>query len=109
MKKLFTGASPYWEDLGTVGKSEFGYYGVVSLAVSTETIYVAYRDAQANGKVVVKKWNKDVVNPAWEVVGGGPASAGTAEYITLIVLNHVPYIAFKDGAKSGKVTVRKFE
>jgi len=109
VKKLYRGDSTYWEDLGTVGKSEFGYYGVVSLAVSTETIYVAYRDAQANGKLVVKKWNKDVVNPAWEVVGGEAASEGSAEYLSLIVLNNVPYVAFKDGANGGKVTVRKFE
>jgi len=93
------------------------YNGYASMIVTLKgTIYVAYRDSENGNKVTVKRC-LGLSNPIWETIGGESASSGEADYVCLQVLNiwdiddanDIPYIAFKDGANGGKVTVRKFE
>jgi len=113
VKKLHIGSGgTWWVDLGAIGTCNDDLVkNILSLSLDANGwVYVAYRDTTLGNKVVVKRCtNANSDEPVWEMVGNTPASSGAGSWITLIVIQGVPYVAYKDEANGGKVTVRKYE
>ncbi|WP_042203703.1 S-layer homology domain-containing protein [Paenibacillus camerounensis] len=68
--------------------------------------YVAYADSMDSGKVTVK--TLDTSTDSWITIGLPAFTAGSAEELKLRVYDGTPYVAIKDGAQSGRLTVLKY-
>ncbi|CDK99845.1 conserved protein of unknown function [Magnetospirillum gryphiswaldense MSR-1 v2] len=84
--------------------------GGQSLAIaSDDTLYVAYCDSDVSSKVTVKQY--DSGSSTWTTVGTEGISAGQALAVSLAIAPSgtsnagKPYVAYYDGANSGKATV----
>ncbi|MFC5469009.1 S-layer homology domain-containing protein [Cohnella suwonensis] len=55
-----------------------------------------------------KAYAADMVQ-VWETAGDAGFSAGNASYTSSFVYDGTPYVAYKDGANRGRVTVKKYE
>jgi hypothetical protein len=93
-----------------VGKAGFSTHAVdtVSIAVSAEgRLYAAYRDAGADGKATVMRYEAE---GGWSAVGEAGISAGKVSYVHLALdAAGTPYLAFRDGAQDNRVTVMKYQ
>ncbi|WP_028606033.1 choice-of-anchor U domain-containing protein [Ottowia thiooxydans] len=99
-------AGTSWEAVGGAGFSA-GWVRYTSLAFGLDgKPYVAYMD-EANGyKASVMRLNS--AGTAWEAVGSAGFSAGVAEYTSLAFgPDGKPYVAYRDGANGGKVSVMR--
>ncbi len=79
-----------------------------SLALASNTPYVAYREEDDGGKIHVKKFDRR----HWGLVGDEAASLGEAFYVSLALAgNGVPCVAYADFSAEGRggVTVRQFD
>ncbi|MBY0013676.1 S-layer homology domain-containing protein [Paenibacillus typhae] len=68
--------------------------------------YVAYAGTMDSGKVTVK--TLDTNTGSWVTVGPPAFTAGAAQELKLRVYEGTPYVAIKDGAQNGKLTVLKY-
>lgn len=93
-----------WEFVGTPGFSETSTGSFLSLALDAQgTSYVAFRDEPNNA--ILMRWS----GTAWQVLGGGSASAGYADYLSLAIDKEgTPYLAYRDGTNGYKATVRRW-
>ncbi|WP_372632303.1 InlB B-repeat-containing protein [Cohnella sp.] len=96
-----------WETVGNAGFSA-GQAKNTSLKVSNGIPYVAYVDDGNGGRVTVMRFN----GSGWEAagnagIGANPNLGNSYEYTSLFIDNGTPYVAFKDGANSNRMTVMK--
>ncbi len=104
VKKYESGS---WQGIGTGAVSE-GLAEDVKISVYGGIPYVAYRD-NLNGNIIkVKRF----VNSSWETldINGTAASAGAAYDMSFTIDgNGTPWVAFRDGINSGRLSVRKYD
>jgi hypothetical protein len=104
----YTGAGETgWETVGSAGFSAGQAY-YTSLYVYEGTPYIAYEDGDNSYKATVMKYT-GAGETGWEIVGSAGFSAGQAYFTSLYIYEGTPYVAYKDGANSGKATVMKYE
>ncbi|MGR0481987.1 MAG: hypothetical protein ACTFAL_11450 [Candidatus Electronema sp. V4] len=108
----FNSATSSWEQVGAAGFSSgavcAGAVCFTNIALdSSGTLYIAYQDWGNGGKMSVMKFNSAA--STWEQVGLAGFSAG-GSFGTNLVLDSsgTPYVAYSDGANSGKMSVMKF-
>lgn len=89
--------------VGTQGFSA-GMASSIDTAVSSEELYVTYRDAGNSNKATVMKFN----GTNWIPVGTPGFSSGSVESTTLCFIGTTPYVAFRDNANANKATVMSF-
>ena len=80
----------------------------VAPSVSSNILYIAYKDTYYGGKAMVKKYDSG----AWDTLppAGEGLSSGVANYVSLAIApDGVPFIAYSDGASGGKATVKKYD
>jgi len=97
-------ASTGWSAVGsadfTSGEADF-----TSLALDSDTPYVAYSDFSNGGKATVEKFD----GSTWSVVGSQGFSTNGAYYTSLAIgPGGAPYVAYQDTANSFKLTVKSF-
>ncbi|MGB3008176.1 MAG: hypothetical protein WBC06_16805 [Chitinophagaceae bacterium] len=91
-----------WTTVGFTGLSN-GSASYTSATIGAGgNMYVAYKDN--NNKVTVRK----NISGTWDIAGNEGLSSGTADFISLTynTADSKPYVAYKDGANSGKATVK---
>ncbi len=91
-----------WTTVGASGLSE-GPAGYTSAVFGTDGyMYVGYKGS--SNKATVKNY----VSGAWNIAGNADFSSGTANFISLSfnAADAKPYVAYQDGANSGKATVK---
>ena len=98
-----------WVNVGIPGFSD-GRADYLSIACdNTGTPYVAYKNGQNTvgntNRAIVKKFN----GTTWENVGGDAVSANTADYISFVVDNNVPFIAFQDTTDELAIVVKRLD
>ncbi|MBL7726670.1 MAG: hypothetical protein JNM68_03245, partial [Dinghuibacter sp.] len=102
----FTGGA--WNLAGAAGFSD-GAVTYTSMAVepTSNAALVAYADAAAGNKVVLKRFNNATLT--W-VTQGTTASAGGASFVKLSVFSSVngAYVAYTDSANGNKLSVRRY-
>lgn len=107
--KKFNGTS--WETVGVAG---FGLPAVgpgmvqyTSLAFDGTTPYIAYASFEFGYKACVRKFN----GTNWEAVGNQGFSTGATTFVSLLISNGIPYVAYKDDASANgqRATVKKFD
>lgn len=98
-----------WYALGPHDSAQIGYgpTNYCSIAINSMGVpYIAFQDADQNGKVTVRKYN----GALWETVGNSAFSVGTANYISIAIdMAGVPYVAYQDVSNSNKATVKKYD
>ena len=90
-----------------VGNDDFssGFASDLNLVIHNNVPYLAYKDG-TEGKATVLKL--DGAN--WVTLGSVDFTTGSARSLDMAIDNlGIPYIAFSDGANSGKTTVMKFD
>lgn len=92
-----------WKQLG--GEVHNGSLSFTELVSIHDTIYVAFKDASANDRISVKKWN----GSNWEHVGQAGFSSSFVDYVQIATDGNVPYVAFQDASQGNRLTVMKFE
>ncbi len=103
-------ANVRWDGDGMMifGNADFsdGSADYTSIAIdSAGTVFVAYSDGTAGGKVTVKTYN----GADWVDVGSKGFSSGAAAFVSLAIdAGDTLYVAYSDVAKSNKATVQKF-
>ncbi|MCW2278445.1 hypothetical protein [Heliophilum fasciatum] len=109
VKKLNTGTTPpTWDPVGTgnIGVDGVGVNSLsMSLYVDNGTPYVAYLEKDVtsglsaltnfDGKLTVMKLNN---SNTWSAVGSTKFSGKNPTSIKLVVINNVPYVAYKEGS-----------
>lgn len=98
-----------WVEFGAV-ESDDTYKNIesVSFDIDQGNFYIAYTEGvlTTGKRSTVKKYN----GTDWDLLGGFENFADSAaEYVSIDVSNSVPWVAFKDHAEEGKVTVKKFK
>ncbi|WP_423149068.1 gliding motility-associated C-terminal domain-containing protein [Rubrolithibacter danxiaensis] len=96
-----------WEAVGQTGFSvdEANYTNIIS---SDNKLFVVYADNGIGKQVTVKKLNQQSLN--WEVMGVNGQSEGYPSSFSSVTAgtDGIPYIAFADGSRENKVTVKKY-
>ncbi len=102
----YTGSA--WQTVGTAGFSLSGASKPTMKLDSNNTPYVAYQENGTpviNARATVMKYT----GTAWVAVGSAGFSAGTVDSISLALdSSGTPFVAYKDGISSNKVTVMKY-
>ncbi|RKP46277.1 hypothetical protein D7Z26_24665 [Cohnella endophytica] len=105
MVKKYNSASGSWESPCNMkyGTRNSAY---PSLDVDQGIPYFAFQDGESQsnkkGRVLTCQNGGD-----WETVGGDFFSGGAADYVSLKIDNGTIYVAYSDGANSGRATVKK--
>jgi hypothetical protein len=92
-----------WTDVG--GPASIDHAAELKMFISGGIPYVAYRDADHNYKITVRKF----VDPDWVTVGTANFSDGPVDLISLAVDGSTPYVAFRDYAHEYHTTVMKYD
>ena len=101
---LFKTYAQNWVNVGAPGFSQ-GLASYTSLSFdSSGTLYTAYKDFGAAGKVSVNKFDQ----PSWTPVGSVGFSDGAADYIKLACSGTTPYVVYQDFANGYKASVKKY-
>jgi plastocyanin len=95
-----------WENVGSPGFSP-DYAAYLSLQISNGTPYIAFMDEGNDGKASLMKYTGQGTT-GWENSGSPGFSESTAEYTSLFIYNDTPYVAYRDGNNSEKLTVMKY-
>jgi hypothetical protein len=98
-----------WVNVGTPGFSDGSADYLCIACDNTGSPYVAYKNGQNTvsntNRAIVKKFN----GSSWENVGGSAVSANTADYISFVVDNNIPYIAFQDVTDELAIVVKRLD
>lgn len=99
--KYYNGTS--WATVGSAGFSTNNFCQYTSIVIDpyTNTPYVAYKEGSPSPMVYVKKYD----GSAWVNLSGTNVSAGTANYIQLVLKNYTLYLAYC----SGSPRIKKYE
>jgi formylglycine-generating enzyme required for sulfatase activity len=97
-----------WHNVGAPGFAsvELNSWNCISLKISNGIPFIAVRDYSKGNKVTVMKFN----GSAWVNVGSPGFSSDRADFISLDVINSIPYVAYEDFYSNlQKVSVMKFD
>jgi hypothetical protein len=96
-----------WTPVGAAGFSAGGIDYVSLTVAQAGTPYVAYQDGASSNKASMMQFNSS--SSSWQQVGIAGFSAATADYVSLALDSRgTPYVAYKDGANLGNVSVMQF-
>ncbi len=107
VKKFASGA---WSNVGTFGVTTAigeatGGPGERIAVASNGDLYVAYRDAGTSKKVSVKHYN----GSSWSQVGSAGISAGEGEQVSIVLVEDVPYVLYKDAPSGGDAVLKHWD
>jgi hypothetical protein len=107
--RVFNSVANDWDPVGTAGFSTGLAYDV-SLCLDGDGVpYVVYEDASLAYQAVARKYTGSGVTGWAAVDADSEPSTGEATWCSLdIDANNVPYVAYRDGDNSDKLTVKKF-
>ncbi|MCK6610271.1 MAG: T9SS type A sorting domain-containing protein [Bacteroidia bacterium] len=92
-----------WKQLGAAIES--GPISFTEIVTIRDTAYVAFKDANNNDRLSVKKWN----GMNWVNVGPAGISESFVDYVQLATDGISPYVAFQDASRGNRLSVMKFD